>query len=101
MAQLPRSVRSEGRLFAFYLGNRTLALDVLDGIDYLDPTDPGLGSALEAAFAVFLNVLDVDDTGQVTNAPAAQRRAAQHLRSYCDPAYTVDPPFQYWEVDLP
>jgi len=100
MAQLPPSVRSEGRLFAFYLGNRTLALDILADVDYLDPNDPGLGSALETAFAIFLNVLDVDDRGQVTNAETAQRRAAQYLRSYCDPAYVVEPPFEDGEVEL-
>jgi hypothetical protein len=100
MAHLPASVRSECRFFAFYVGNRTLPTDIIGDFDYLDPSDPGLGSALEQAFAIFVNVLDVDVDGQVTNATAAQRRAAQYLRSYCDPSYIVAPPFEEWEVEL-
>lgn len=101
MARLPTAVRTEMRLFAFYIGNRTLALDILDGWDYLDPSDPGLASMLEMAVAIFANVLDVDAEGRVSNGDQAMRRAAQYLRSYCDPSFTVDPPFEPWETDLP
>ncbi len=103
MSRLPASVRSQGRLFAFFLGNRTLAADILvpGSCDLLSGADdPGLGSALEQAFAIFLNVLDVDAAGQVTNAEEAMRRAAQWVRSYCDPAYEVEPPFDDWETEL-
>lgn len=81
MAHLPASVRSECRFFAFYVGNRTLSAEIIGDFDYLDSSDPGLGSALEQAFAIFVNVLHVDLDGHVTNAAAA----AQYLRSYCDP----------------
>lgn len=101
MTHLPLGVRSPTRLFAFYVGNRTLALDLLEGFDYLDPSDPGLASMLEMTFAIFLNVLEVDDEGMAVNAGQAMHRAAQYLRSYCDPTYAVDPPFADWEVDLP
>lgn len=100
MAHLPASVRSECRFFAFYVGNRTLSAEIIGDFDYLDPSDPGLGSALEQAFAIFVNVLDVDLDGHVTNAAAAHRRAAQYLRSYCDPSYVVVPPFEEWETEL-
>jgi hypothetical protein len=87
-------------MFAFLLGNRTLALDLLENVDYLDPADPGLGSTLEMSCAIFLNVLDVNTEGQVTNGSDAMRRAGQYLRSYCDPAYVVEPPFAGWETEL-
>lgn len=48
--------------------------------------------------AVFLNVLTLDNDGHVTNAREAEVRAAQYLRSYCEPAYEVDPPFQQAEL---
>jgi nicotinate dehydrogenase subunit A len=40
------------------------------------------------------------DSGQVLNPKAAERRAAQWIRSYVDRTYTVDPPFENWEVEL-
>ena len=100
MAQLSTDVRAHIRLFAFLLGNRTLALDVLDGWDYLDPSDPGHGSMLELTFAIFTNVLDIQADGTVTSAAHATHRAAQYLRSYCDPSCTVEPPFEEWEIEL-
>ena len=98
--RLSESVKSEGRLFAFYLGNGTLGGDLLAGYNYLDPADPGLGSALEMAFAIFLNVLETDRAGEVVNGAAAQARAAQYLRSYCDASFVVEPPFEDWETQL-
>lgn len=100
MAQLSPEVRSACRFFAFFLGNGTLGInDVLDGIDYkeflLD-----FGSTLERTFAIFVNVLDVQADGKVSNEAAAGRRAAQWLRQYNDPSYVVTPPFEEWEVEL-
>ena len=58
-------------------------------------------SAMEAAFAIFLNVLELAAQGRVTNAKHAEHRAAQFLRRYCDGTYEVEPPFEDWEVELP
>jgi hypothetical protein len=99
MAQLSQQVRGSIRLFAFYLANGTLALDVLDGVDYRKNLMK-YGSDLEQPFAVFANVLDVDDDGHVTNDQAAGRRAAQWIRAYCDSSYVVEPPFEDWETEL-
>ena len=99
MAQLPEDVRSACRFFAFFLANGTLELDLLDGIDYR-PALMEFGSALEQAVAIFVNVLDVDSDGRVTNGAVAKRRAAQWIRRYCDPEYVVEPPFEDWEVEL-
>ncbi len=65
-------------MFGFFLGNRSLSESILGGFDPLEgATDPGLGSAMEQAFAIFINVLDVADDGTVTNAEIAANRAAQ------------------------
>ena len=100
MSQLPATVRSAIRVFAFYLGNGTLALDLLQDVDYLSVLSEGAGSPLEQTFAIFLNVLQVDADGGVTNEAVAGRRAAQWLRSFCEPGYIVEPPFEEWETAL-
>ena len=55
----------------------------------------------EQASAIFCNVLELDEDGRPTNANEAEIRAAQYIRGYCDPEYTVDPPFEDWEIDRP
>ncbi|MET9463964.1 hypothetical protein ABZY44_03895 [Streptomyces sp. NPDC006544] len=100
MTRLPTDVRAAFRLFAFYLGNGTLDVDLLDGIDYRAHL-LAFGSDLEMVFAVFSNVLEVDEHGQTLNDGDAQYRAAQWIRRRCDPAYAVQPPFAAWETELP
>ena len=92
-------VRASLRFFAFYIANGTLDVDLLDGIDYR-PHLFEFGSALEQVFAIFANVLQVDENGAVVNEGDAQRRAAQWVREYCDPDYQVEPPFEPWETEL-
>ncbi|MFD5702518.1 DUF7677 family protein [Streptomyces lasiicapitis] len=99
MEHLPADVRAAIRLFAFYIANGTVDLDLLDGIDY-KPQLMASGSALEMVFAVFTNVLQLDEVGEVVNEGDAQYRAAQWIRGYCDPDYRVDPPFETWETEL-
>jgi hypothetical protein len=96
--RLSNELRGELRFFAFYLANRTLCLDVLRGVDYSSIFSEA--SALEQAIAIYANVLDLDETGKVRNAGAAQRRAAQYIRSFLDPTYEVQPPFEDWELEL-
>lgn len=99
MTQLPEDVRASLRFFAFYLANGTVDMELLADIDYR----PALledGSALEMVFTIFTNVLEVDETGKVANHGLAQRRAAQWIRSYCDPSYEIEPPLQEWETEL-
>ena len=98
MAKLSPSVRGAVRQFAYWVANRTAGLPVLEGIDYSAIFEEP--SALEAAFAVFCNVLEVDPPGAVTNFRAAERRAAEYIRAYCDRGYTPDPPLADWEVEL-
>lgn len=98
MAQLNVSVRSAIRQFSLWVANRSVGKPILDGVDYSCIFEEP--SAMEAAFSVFLNVLELDDRGNVTNAKAAERRAAQWIRSYCDRGYEPEPPFEPWEVEL-
>jgi hypothetical protein len=72
---------------------------MLEDVDYLRlyGSDP---SAIEQAYAIFANVIELDASGKVLNATHAQRRATDYIRSYFDPAFRVDPPFEDWEVEL-
>ena len=98
MARLHTSVSGAVRFFAFYLANRTLCLEVLDGIDYTPVFHEP--SSLEQVLAIFMNCIEVDADGKVTSDVRAQKRAAQCLRQYFDPSFRVDPPFEDWEVEL-
>ncbi|GGK61953.1 hypothetical protein Ppa06_60840 [Planomonospora parontospora subsp. parontospora] len=99
MPRLSEDVRASLRLFAFYLANGTIDMELLEDIDYR-PALMEFGSPLEMVFTIFTNVLEVDENGMVTNEGDAQRRAAQWIRHHCDPSYEVDPPFQPWETEL-
>lgn len=98
MAGLGNSVSGPLRSLAFWLANGTVGHPLLEGIDYScifrEP------SALEAAIAIYANVLRVDERGGVLNARAAERRAAQWIRFYVDRRYVVEPPFEDWETAL-
>ncbi|MDX6332515.1 MAG: hypothetical protein QOI83_4898 [Streptomycetaceae bacterium] len=99
MDHLPVDLRAALRFFAFYIANGTLDVDLLDGIDYR-PQLMMFGSPLEQVFAIFANVLQVDQNGKVVNYGDAEYRAAQWIRRYCDPSYQVEPPFERWETEL-
>lgn len=98
MAKLSHSTSGAIRLFSFWLANRTAGLPLLEGIDYRCIFEEP--SALEMTYAIFINVLELDDAGTVTNAKHAEHRAAQYIRSYVDAEYVVQPPFEDWEVAL-
>jgi hypothetical protein len=72
---------------------------MLEGVDYL-PLYGSEPSAIEQAYAIFANVVEVDGSGQVLNAQHAQKRATDYLRAYCDRSFKVDPPFEDWELEL-
>ena len=100
MARLPASVRAAVCDFAFALGNGTLdSTGLLHGIDYRADFQRN-SNELQLVFAVFTNVLEVDDGGRVTNADDAKRRAAAVVRRYHQPSFVVDPPLADWEIAL-
>jgi hypothetical protein len=95
--KLSHEVSGALRTFSYFLASGTH--DMLEGVTYLDlyGNDP---SAIEQTYAIFANVLDVDEEGKVTNRTHAEKRATDYLRSYCDRNFRVEPPFENWEVAL-
>jgi len=85
------------RTFAYFMASGTQ--DTLTGVDYLNlyGTEP---SAIERVFAIYANVVRLDDAGTVVNQEYAERRATDSLRAYCDPSFVVDPPYEDWEIAL-
>ncbi len=74
MPHLSHSVSGALRTFSYWAANRSVGQPQLDGVDYSCIfTEP---SALEQVYAIFANVLEFDETGQVINAKHAERRAA-------------------------
>ena len=71
----------------------------LEGVDYISlyGSDP---SAIEKAYAIFANVLEMDEDGQVLNRRYAESRACGFIRAYCQSDFEVDPPYEAWEVAL-
>ena len=98
MKRVSPSLSGSVRLFSFWVANGTVGHPLLDEVDYTCIFEEP--SALEQALAIFSNVLELDAEGEVLDAKRAERRAAQFIRSYVDPDYTVDPPFEDWEVAL-
>ncbi|NEA39522.1 hypothetical protein [Streptomyces sp. SID11385] len=100
MAHLSADISASFRFFAFFLANGTLELDLLEDFDYR-PNLFGNPSGLEQVFAIFCNVLEVDNGGRaVLDDGTASYRAAQWIRQCEDPAYVVQPPFEQWELEL-
>ena len=97
--KLSREIRTELRLFAFYLANSTLDSEILPSTKSYSEifNEP---SAVEQLFAIWANVLEIDDRGRVSNAAHASRRTAQYIRSFLDSSYKVEPPFEDWETEL-
>ena len=95
--KLSHSFSGALRTFAYFMSSGSHHM--LKGVDYLSlyGAEP---SAIEQAYAIFANVLELDDNGQVVNAAYAQKRATDYIQSYCDPGYKVDPPYEDWELTL-
>jgi hypothetical protein len=73
--------------------------DLLEGVDYLSlyGEEP---SAIEQVYAIFANVIELDEEGKVLNAQYAHKRATDYLRAYFDPMYKVTPAYEEWETAL-
>lgn len=87
------------RTLGFWLANGTVGHPLLEGVEYRQTMieEPGM---LEQALAIFANVIEFDEQGVPVNAKYAEFRAAQYIRSYCDPTYVVTPEFEEWEQEL-
>ena len=89
MARVNISVSGALGQFSFWVANGTVGLPILEGIDYRPVlmTEP---SAMQLLYAIFVNVLEVDDDGNVLNEKYAEQRAAQWLRSCIDRDYKME-----------
>ena len=85
------------RTFAYFMASGTHYN--LEGIDYLSlyGDEP---SAIEKVFAIYANVIKLDENGRVLNAKYAEKRATDYLKAYCDPDFEVTPVYEDWEVAL-
>ncbi len=95
--KLSNSFSGALRTFAYFMASGSQY--TLEGINYLDlyGNEP---SAIEQVFAIYVNVIELDDDGNVLNAKYAEKRATDYLRSYCDRSFTVEPPYEDWETTL-
>jgi len=97
MPHLSHSFSGALRTFSFWIANGSVGHPLLEGVDYAcilrEP------SALEQVYAIFANVIEVDESGRVINAEYAERRAAQYILQYVA-GRQVEPPFEPWEVAL-
>jgi len=95
--KLSESFSGALRTFTYFMASGTHYQ--LEGVDYLKlyGEEP---SAIEQAFAIFVNVIELDEQGEVLNAKHAEKRAVDYIRSYCDPNFKVEPPYENWEIEL-
>ena len=95
--KLSNSFSGALRTFAYFMASGTHYN--LKDVVYLDlyGEEP---SAIEQVFAIYANVIELDENGQVLNAKYAEKRATDYLRSYCGSGFVVDPPYEDWEVAL-
>lgn len=95
--KLSESFSGALRTFAYFMASGTHYQ--LKGIDYLKlyGEEP---STIEQVFAIFANVIEMDEHGEVLNVKYTEKRAVDYIRSYCDPDFTVEPPYEDWEIEL-
>ena len=66
---------------------------------YLNELDED-SSCMEQAFSIFMNNIELDNEGNVLNYKYCERRAAEYIRKYFDSDYSLDKPFEDWELEL-
>lgn len=85
------------RTFAGWVARGTVGHPLVDDVPYWDvlANEP---TAMEQIFAIFANVLELDDHGEPTNARHAEHRAAVYLYRYCTGAFLPgEPDLEGWE----
>src|SRR5262245_12349147 len=96
MAKLSEDLRSWLRELAWSLANGSL--DTGDDLDYRPLLqDPAF---IENVFALWANVLEVDEEGLVINGQQARRRVEQYIHTWIDKGFKEEPPFESWEFTL-
>lgn len=97
MKKLSNSFSGCLRTFAYFMASGTHYN--LKDIDYLSlyGEEP---SVIEMVFAIYANVLELDDEGNVLNNAYAQKRATDFLKQYCLENFKVEPEYEDWEITL-
>jgi len=99
-AQLSHGASGAIRRFAGWVARGSLGHPLLEGIDYWDELKAS-PSQLEICFAIFANVLELDEHGEPVNEKYAERRAAVWLYEYCTGKRAPgEPGLESWEVEL-
>ncbi|MFJ6195082.1 hypothetical protein [Micromonospora sp. NPDC092111] len=70
------------RRFAGWVARGSVGYPMLEGINYWDELKDS-PSQMETCFAIFANVLELDEHGIPINEKHAERRAATWLYQYC------------------
>jgi len=97
MPHLSHSVSGAIRNFSYWMASGTVGLPRLEGVDYSCIFREASG--LERVYAIFANVLELDENGAVINAKCAERRAAQYILQFVT-GKRANPPFEDWETCL-
>ncbi|MEV4642368.1 hypothetical protein AB0J80_33960 [Actinoplanes sp. NPDC049548] len=88
------------RRFAGWVARGSVGHPLLEGIDYWDDLQDS-PSQTETCFAIFANVLELDDDGEPLNEKYAERRAATYLYQYCTGTLPPgEPELDGWETAL-
>jgi hypothetical protein len=99
-AHLSHGASGAIRRFAGWVGRGSVGHPLLDGFNYWDELRDS-PSQMEICFAIFANVLELDDQGEPVNEKYAERRAALWLYKYCTGELPPgEPDLEEWEVEL-
>ncbi|MEN8904836.1 MAG: hypothetical protein ABF289_02640 [Clostridiales bacterium] len=85
------------RTFAYFMASGTHFM--IEDIDYLDLYGEN-PSVIETAYAIYVNVMKLDDEGNVLNAKYAEKRATDYIRSFYDSDFIIEQPLEDWERTL-
>jgi hypothetical protein len=88
------------RRFAGWVARGSVGYPLLEGIDYWDELRDS-PSQMETCFAIFANVLELDEEGEPVNEKHAERRAALWILEYVTGEIPAgEPPLEPWECEL-
>jgi hypothetical protein len=81
-AKISHGASGAFRRFAGWIARGSVGYPMLEGINYWDELKDS-PSQMETCFAIFANVLELDDAGEPVNEKRAEQRAAAWLYRYC------------------
>ena len=81
-AKISQGASGAFRRFAGWVARGTVGHPMLEGVNYWDELKDS-PSQMEICFAIFANVLELDDAGRPINEKHAEQRAATWLYKYC------------------